>query len=520
MGTVTVPAGIKFRTLPGPLGDVQPFAERLARACRSISPRTRSRLLAGFLAANLALVLLPAADANHLELIAPGTEWIGHLWSDIDGTWANTYSVVLWGAVAVLGLAQLLRPEPPSRRRWARVIGWLCVTLVASLIAIEDYAGWKVDLGNDLKQWLPYLQAMPPVSKWAVAIAPLLAGPLLVAGWVLWTAQRGRPARRLLTGLAAVLLIAAVVADDGLIRQSPLVQFVRLTPPNWAHLIEEGAEIMAGATLVVILIEVLVARHDLVPSPRRDVVWRRLAAVDVLLVGSALLLATWPVIEESRSHISRPWSWTGPITLVEQPFRARHDHLRRIDVWAFADSSPASAEIFARLTPEGSDVPIRESRTTVDARRLDIDTAAFRFAPIPDSRGKVYTLAVGVLSGRLPYVFLGLTGKDVYPAGEALVSGAPTPYGDDLAMRIVSHGHLIESQLGQEPQHWLWLTEVFVHIFLWVLVVVVAWGGLSTGPRQRVWREFLWPAAFTSGLITVSLATLAILAALAPPQLA
>ncbi len=501
-------------------GSARSFVKRLARWCPTISPRARARLLAGFLAANLALVLLPAADANHLELIDPGAEWIGQLWADSEGTWANTYSVVVWGAVAVLGLAQLLRPGPLSLRRWARVIGWLSVTLVASLIAFEDFASWKYAIGNDLMQSLPYLQAVPGLSRWVVAVAPLMAVPLLAAGWVLWSAQRGHPARQLLTGLAAVLLIGAVVQDADLVRQTPLVELFRLPPHYWAYFTEEGAEIMGGATLIVILIEVLVARPEPVPSPRRDVVGRRLAAVDVLLVASAFLLVAWHILEDSRSSIARPWSYTGPITLVEQPFRARHDYLRRIDVWAFVDSTPESAEIFARLTPEGSDVAIRESRTTVDARRHSNATAAFHFDPISDSRGKVYTLAVGILSGQLPYVFLGLTGSDVHPAGEALVSGAPTPYGDDLAMRIVSHGHFIESLLGQEPQHWLWLGEVTVHIFIWVLIVVAAWRGLSTGPKQQFWRGFFWPAAFNSALITASLVTLTLLAVVAPVQLA
>jgi len=508
MTEVKAPAATEHRSPPDGPGGAQSFAGRLARACPAIRPRTRAALLAGFLAANLVLVLLPAADAHRLQLIDPGAAWMRQLWSDTEGTWANTYSVVVWGAVAVLGFMQLLRPGRP---RWPRVIGWLCVALVASLVAFEDVAGRKEALGYDLMESLPYLQAVPSLSRWAVAVAPILAVPLLAAGWVIWTAQSGHPMRQMLTGLAAILLLGAVVQDTELFRRTPLA---------WTYFAEEGAEIMGGATLVVILIESLAARPEPAQLTGRGIGGRRLAVVDVLLVASAFLLVAWHIVQDSRVTTTRPWSYTGPITLVEQPFRASHDHLRRIDVWAYVDFAPGSAEIFARLTPEGSDDPIRESRTTIDARRFSSATATFHFDPIPDSHGRFYTLAVGVLSGPLPYVFLGLTGGDANPAGDVLVSGVPTPQPNDLAMRIMSHGPFIESLLGQAPWHWLWLGEVTVHIFVGVLVVVAAWRGLSAGSQRQFWRGFFWPAAFTSALITASLVTLTLLAVLSPARLA
>ena len=78
--------------------------KRLARARPGISSRARARLLAGFLAANLVLVLLPAADTHRLGLIEPAA-WIEQLDADVEGTLANWYSVVVWGAVAVLAVA-------------------------------------------------------------------------------------------------------------------------------------------------------------------------------------------------------------------------------------------------------------------------------------------------------------------------------------------------------------------------------------------------------------------------------
>ena len=123
--------------------------------------------------------------------------------------------------------------------------------------------------------------------------------------------------------------------------------------------------------------------------------------------------------------------YAGPVSLIEQQFRVNRDHLTRVEVWAFVDGDvDSTAEIFARLTPVGSaDGPIRESRAEVQHERWSHKTVDFHFEPIPDSGGTLYTLAVGVLSGPTPHVFLGLTGGDVNPEGAAVVNGAPTRYG-------------------------------------------------------------------------------------------
>ena len=57
---------------------------------------------------------------------------------------------------------------------------------------------------------------------------------------------------------------------------------------------------------------------------------------------------------------------------------------------------------------------------------------------------------MGVLSGPTPYVFLGLTGGDVIPEGAAVVSGAPTRYADDLAMRTTWSGRFIEGLIPRD----------------------------------------------------------------------
>ena len=245
----------------------------------------------------------------------------------------------------------------------------------------------------------------------------------------------------------------------------------------------------------------------------------------LLIVSAVPLLVTHHAFQDNRWGRGIPWSYTGPISLVEQRFRATHDNLGRIDVWAYAGGAPGeAAEIFARLTPEGSEAPIRESRAVVHGVRFSNATAAFHFEPIPDSGGTLYTLAVGVLSGPTPYVFLGLTGRDVIPEGAAVVNGAPTRYADDLAMRTFSIGRFIERLYPKSPRQW-WRTgevaEVALNIFLWVFLVVATWRGMS-GPQPRFWRSFVWPSARTSALITAGILviTLALFAVLSPMRLA
>ena len=174
------------------------------------SPRIRARLLAVFLAANLVIVLLPAADANRLGLVDPAAAWISQFEADAEGTPANTYSIALWSAVAVLGLAQLLRPVPPGRRRWLWVLGWLSVASLGALIGLEEGADLKDLIGDSPEGVAAAIDEVAGGARWLALSAPLLAVPVAAAGWVIGTAQRGHPVRQLLTGLVALLLISAV----------------------------------------------------------------------------------------------------------------------------------------------------------------------------------------------------------------------------------------------------------------------------------------------------------------------
>ena len=176
--------------------------------------------------------MLPAANVQRLELAGAALRWRAdqQLEADTDTSLANTYSAVVWGVVAVLAVAQLLRPPSSSRRRWLWRLGWLSVALLAALIALEERASLKDAIGRltlpvDLAL-IPNLEALPGHTRWLAVVAPLLAAPLAAAGWVLLTSQRLHPARALLTLLAIVFVACAIVLD------SPYV--LHIAPIPWS----------------------------------------------------------------------------------------------------------------------------------------------------------------------------------------------------------------------------------------------------------------------------------------------
>ena len=506
-------------------------ARRLARACPAIGPRARARLLAGFLAANLAMVLLSMLYRLGWGWMVPG-DWLVHLDGNFERGFADRYAAVVFGTVAVLAAAQALRP-PPTRSgpRWLWTVGWLSAASVIALVAV-----WELHQWTDVVVFLAPafgMEELAPRFRWVLVAAPLAAPLAVAAGWVLVTAQRGHPARALLAVLAVTLALSALIHEvlhDTLLYHLGTIWLGFPKDGSGLKLeIEEGSELMAAAALGVILIEMLAAR----PRPARGELdlrtgggrrrWVGFTVGAVLLAAATFpLLTTRHVHEGDGLETVAPWSYTGPVSLVEQQFRATHDNLRRIDVWAYVDGVPgAAAEIFARLTLAGSDQPLRESRAEVRGAPFSNATAAFHFEPIPDSRGTLYTLAVGVLSGPTPYVFLGLTGGDVIPEGTAVVSGAPTRYADDIAMRAFGDVRGIEWLIPRDSRNWVRIGETTLHIFLWVLLAVATWTGLS-GPRPRFWRRFVWRSVLTSALITAGILVIALafFAVLSPTRLA
>lgn len=517
MGGMREPFGSGRYSPLRPSGTAHVVVNRLARACLAISPRARAWLLAGFLAANLVgFVLVPGYVIGLWGY--PSEGWVKDFDLRAEGFRANTYESALLVVIAVLAVGQCC--FSPRGGRWGR-LGWLSVALMAALqayVEIEEV----VDIGAITDT------ALTTAPDWTTAGIVLLAAPLVAsAGWAVWSSQRDYPVRLLLTGVAVTLAVGSVLQDsrDG-IWDGPRLRTA-------ADLLEEGMEIVALALAVVVLTETLLHARPrrLEPPPRMTRPRRRarwlavlltaVAGLIVVATGAFMLLPRQHVVEHTRG-IARPWSYTGPIWLVEQRFRAAHDYLHRIDVWTYVDVAPGSAEVFARLTPVGSDTPIRESRAEVDARRFSDATASFHFEPIPDSSGTLFTLTVGVLSGTLPYVFVGLTDGDVIPEGAAVVSGASTPHGGDLAIRTAWVGRYPDAVGSMlDPQRWVLIAEAILLAFLGLFAVVATWRGLS-GSRTRFWRRLIWPAAATSALIVagIVIVTLSILATDAPTRLA
>lgn len=437
-------------------------------------------------------------------------------------TAANLYSALLWGAVAALAAAQLFRSATPVRGpKWLGALGWLSVAALAALVAAEEFISLKDTLGYEQAlQESMILSGVPEKHLWLPLVAPLVVLLGATAGWGAYPTLHRHPALALLTGVAVTVGLGALLRD--------VFAGTQYMSPVGKHFLEEGSELMAGATLAVVLVELLASRAE--PDRRSRVMsmggrggrWATLAVTAALLAAGAFVLLAEFNREDSRRPPDVPWTYAGPISLVEQRIRATHDHWHRITVWAYVDGGEdpetASADIFARLTPaDGSSPgPVRESRAEVRGARFSNATVDFDFAPIPDSGGKLYTLAVGVLSGPEPYVFLGITRDDVIPEGEVVIAGTATGYGNDLALRTywTARGHALVDEV---LDHWLQLADGAATSFLWIFPVAAAWSGLSLG-RSRLWRDYAWPAAWCSVLILASfvaviLAVLPVLAA-------
>ena len=432
--------------------------------------------------------------------IAAGWErnWLTQMNLNAEGTVANFYSSILWASVAVLGLAQLRRSAAVPQPRWLWTLGWLSVGCLGVFVAVEEVAGLKDPTGASFSIGPEWLQEY---DRWTVAVAPLAVPLAATAGRNLYLSQRSHSTRMLLTVLAIVVVAAAIVHDL-------LHSFYTSNEFAWGFFAEEGSEVMAGALLIVVLTETLMAAE---PSgrERQNLRMRRWAALGVVVtllgvIGSALLANHGWLLTKHEwidGNLPRPTFYAGPVSLVTQPFRAKHDYMFRVDVQAFVEGGAPPAEVFARLIPQGTDQPVRESRTEVQGGRFSAETISFEFEPIPDSGRQWYTLAIGILGGPTPWVFLGLTGVDAIPESGATVNGVPD--GRDLAMRtrsIASFGRIaLENRRGRLLQ----VAGVVLVLFLWVCATVAVWGGLS-GDRQRSWGEIVWGVAQTGALITAS----------------
>ena len=180
------------------------------RARLTISPRVRGWLLAAFLAGNLIAVLLALVDSLGWRWLAGG--WLVE-WNAInEGRGMDRYSGILFGVVAALAAAQALRrPAPRSGPRWLWVLGWLSAAFFIALVAFEELHR-QVDIGSFIRPLLG-LANLDQRFRWVLVAAPLAVAPAAAAAWVLVSAQRGHPARALLTVLALALALIGLLLD-------------------------------------------------------------------------------------------------------------------------------------------------------------------------------------------------------------------------------------------------------------------------------------------------------------------
>ena len=436
--------------------------------------------------------------------------WFHRLDLNAEGSAANLYSGILWGIVAALAAAQLLRPVIAMRGpQWLWPLGWLGAALFAALVAFEEIASLKNTFARS--EWLAELLAtlnlsdLPLQVRWAVVIAPLAAPLAAAAGWALYASLRHRPALALLTVLALALGVSAVLHDG-------FTDHYGSTSP-WVLLLDDGAEHMAGAILAVVLVEALAARHtpgaaDGDHGGRRHARWAALGLLAALLgVTVPALLAEY---EWEDSGWTRPLFYAGPIYQLKQPFQANLNWLSRIDVWGHAagrGGASATAEILVRLIPhEGG--PVRWGQAEVHGHRSNPMVTVINFDPVPDSKGKRYDLVI--VSEPFPYIHLGLIGSSASPLGGVSVNGIE--HERRLAMAIYSRatgGRVILDLLTRDPRRLFVIGEVVAMLFLWVFAVVAAWRGLSW-PKPRFWRGFVWSAARRSAFVTVGLLVIAL----------
>ena len=206
---------------------------------------------------------------------------------------------------------------------------------------------------------------------------------------------------------------------------------------------EEGSEVMAAATLVALLLSLLAD----VPLAPTFVTWPFIVgavAVTLAGIGTLLMREYWTPISSATVHHSDIDH--GPLSAVAQRVTINRQNLARTDVWAESSGGPAA--IWLRVGSPGQP-PIRESRTTTAHARYSNGTVTFTFAPIPDSEGQIYEIAVGVLRDA-PYVFLGLASGNPLPDGVSSVDGQPVPWAKDLALRAYAK-HRLPDRVRERP---------------------------------------------------------------------
>ncbi len=479
--------------------------------------RLRWRLLAAFVAAHfVALFLLPVSHPIDLALPVPN-DWLSNLSLYKQRSAGSNYAGGLLIAVAILGAVQLLRPRPIYLARWLWIIGWVSVAGSAVSIAFIDLSE-RIDLESlILGETLPL--------AWRAVVASAAALLLAPGSYVFWVSQRGHPARALLTALAFMLAVGSFVRDH----------LTKIYVGNWwnydylSNFLEETWEFLAVLIVIVVFIDMSTARHRLSVGDStldRQAVGRRwMWIVSAMAVTPLLLLSIYAtnlyvermdmVFEGKIIGSGLPRSYTGPISLVEQGFQVDQDNISRIKVWSYVDGGAEgeAAEVFARLTPTGSNQAIRESRAEVRGSRFSNTSVDFAFEPIPESGGKVYTLTIGVLGDSRPWVFLGLADGDLNPEGAAIVSGEPEQHGSALAMTTYWTGRAFLTHMGgadSDPRRIAFAVDLAVTTFLWIFAAFATERGIS-GCQPRFWNGYVVDTLWRSLLVTSGIAILGML---------
>ncbi|MCY4111556.1 MAG: hypothetical protein OXF96_06410, partial [Chloroflexi bacterium] len=174
----------------------------------------RGPLYAAWIAVHGVLAVLPVTSRERLNWppfnawempveMRPGggmpiTVWVTPLEANIEGTPLNTYSIVLWSMVAALALAQVVRPA--AGRRWLWLAGWISVGGLAALIAVEEHYDWKGSLGSQV-QWFDFIAS---TVRWEVVVAPFVALPGALAGYVIYRSVTRIPALAMLSAAACI----------------------------------------------------------------------------------------------------------------------------------------------------------------------------------------------------------------------------------------------------------------------------------------------------------------------------
>lgn len=200
----------------------------------------RGPLYAAWLAVHGVLAVWPITSPGHLDW-PPFNAWAHYLNANIEGTPLNTYNVVLWGIVAALAIAQLARPADGRQRLW--LAGWICMGVIAAVIAVEELVDLKARLSVSVASF-GYLEPVSDSVRWIFLAAPFVLILGIAPAYVLYRSVRRHAELAALSGMSLIAGSAATAHE-----------FVEGN--EWVFLIEEGLEMVSAALLCVVLVELL-----------------------------------------------------------------------------------------------------------------------------------------------------------------------------------------------------------------------------------------------------------------------